>query len=238
MIIRVGRLQTNNFQVDDQYVSSVHCEIWKSDNVWHLRDLNSTNGTRVNGALITHRVINDGDRITIGQTTYRFRDGNLLQVRGPESEGSPIVQTQNRDTTLETSIRQEIPNPPPSNKSMAGDRLLRSVKKRWRTVSPVALLILLLTWISLFLLGVFQSPSETEEYRTLKARHDQVTSQISEINAKLTKISDENLLKKDFLEALLMQVQEDLNQLGADVPKLENKVSELQNVVDEVSEFK
>ena len=35
-------------------------------------DLRSTNGTRVNGAPVRERVLEDGDEITVGTTTLRF----------------------------------------------------------------------------------------------------------------------------------------------------------------------
>jgi pSer/pThr/pTyr-binding forkhead associated (FHA) protein len=37
-----------------------------------VADLRSTNGTKVNGAPVTERVLEDGDEITVGTTTLRF----------------------------------------------------------------------------------------------------------------------------------------------------------------------
>ncbi len=75
----VGRDDGADIVVDDPGVSRRHSEIRVTNDGPHLvssiRDLNSTNGTFVNGDRITSQRLEDGDRITIGRTTATFRAG-------------------------------------------------------------------------------------------------------------------------------------------------------------------
>jgi hypothetical protein len=67
-LITLGRLPDNNIQVDDASVSSHHAQLNLSGNGnYLLKDLNSTNGTRVNGAPVTDTQLRNGDRVRLGK---------------------------------------------------------------------------------------------------------------------------------------------------------------------------
>jgi hypothetical protein len=70
--ITIGRLPESTIVINDPNASRRHAEIRRSGNDVVVVDLNSTNGTRVNGATIRERVLNDGDQIVIGTTLLRF----------------------------------------------------------------------------------------------------------------------------------------------------------------------
>ena len=70
--ITIGRLPESTIVVNDPNASRRHAEIRRSGNDAVVVDLNSTNGTRVNGATIRERVLNDGDQIVIGTSVLRF----------------------------------------------------------------------------------------------------------------------------------------------------------------------
>ncbi len=70
--ITIGRLPESTVVVNDPNVSRRHAEIRRSGNDVVVVDLNSTNGTRVNGATVRERVLNDGDQIVIGTSVIRF----------------------------------------------------------------------------------------------------------------------------------------------------------------------
>lgn len=58
------------FTINDSYVSRIHCEFNMIDGIISVKDLNSTNGTKVNGELIcpmTKVFLETGDRIKIGK---------------------------------------------------------------------------------------------------------------------------------------------------------------------------
>ena len=69
----IGRLPDSDFVVDDRTVSRHHATIRREGSLWVLVDLDSTNGTRVNGERIDGRaVIRPGDEIGFGAATARF----------------------------------------------------------------------------------------------------------------------------------------------------------------------
>lgn len=70
--VRVGRGQDVDIRLDDSSVSRVHAEIVLS-NPPVIRDLNSTNGTTVNGKPVTEAVLHDGALIVLGTVHLTFR---------------------------------------------------------------------------------------------------------------------------------------------------------------------
>ncbi len=70
--ITIGRAQDNTFQIDDPSVSSRHAQLLLIDSRYQLKDLNSTNGTRVNSELVTDTFLRVGDRIRFGKVEARF----------------------------------------------------------------------------------------------------------------------------------------------------------------------
>ncbi|MCK9589263.1 MAG: FHA domain-containing protein [Terrimicrobiaceae bacterium] len=64
--ITIGRLADNSLQIDDGSVSSRHAEIDLEAGAYHLHDLESTNGTFVNGERVTDAVLRHGDEVRLG----------------------------------------------------------------------------------------------------------------------------------------------------------------------------
>lgn len=73
-ITRLGRGSECDIRVEDPGVSRNHCEIVIGQPVV-LRDLDSTNGTLINGERITTVDLTDGTEIQLGGTTLVFRSG-------------------------------------------------------------------------------------------------------------------------------------------------------------------
>lgn len=73
--IFIGRDKTNSICLKDEKVSKFHCEInmaWNQDSGQVIiKDLNSTNGTYINGGIIKHAVLKSGDKIGVGDTVFR-----------------------------------------------------------------------------------------------------------------------------------------------------------------------
>lgn len=70
----IGRLQGNDVRIDNPTVSGHHSLIINILNDSFLEDLNSTNGTYVNGRLIKKHALQNGDVITVGRHQLRFVD--------------------------------------------------------------------------------------------------------------------------------------------------------------------
>ncbi|MEY3618646.1 MAG: hypothetical protein RL726_1344 [Actinomycetota bacterium] len=69
----VGRSADNAIVFDDPNVSRRHAEIAPSSGGWVLKDLGSTNGTKVNGVVVSgERALRDGDIISVASHTIRY----------------------------------------------------------------------------------------------------------------------------------------------------------------------
>jgi ABC transport system ATP-binding/permease protein len=73
----VGRAKTNSVVVEDALASRVHATLTLTPAGLEIRDNNSSNGTFVNGSLITSAMLRDGDVVTIGNTDL-LATGNTL----------------------------------------------------------------------------------------------------------------------------------------------------------------
>lgn len=73
----LGRRPYNDIVIDNLAVSGEHAVLRMSGNEVQLEDLNSTNGTYLNGKAIKKQVLHDNDKVEIGKYTMKFvNDGN------------------------------------------------------------------------------------------------------------------------------------------------------------------
>jgi pSer/pThr/pTyr-binding forkhead associated (FHA) protein len=79
----VGRLPDNDIRIDNAAVSGHHALVINILNDSFLEDLNSTNGTYVNGKLIKKHALQHGDVITVGHHALRFVDS---EAEEPQDE--------------------------------------------------------------------------------------------------------------------------------------------------------
>ena len=71
----IGRLADNDIHIDNMAVSGHHALIINILKDSFLEDLNSTNGTYVNGKLIKKHALQEGDVITIGRHALKYASG-------------------------------------------------------------------------------------------------------------------------------------------------------------------
>jgi hypothetical protein len=72
-LIAVGRAADNDVILDDPQVSRHHCQLKLQHGAYGFVDLQSRNGSMVNGQPVAEIALADGDRIRIGSTTMEFR---------------------------------------------------------------------------------------------------------------------------------------------------------------------
>jgi pSer/pThr/pTyr-binding forkhead associated (FHA) protein len=88
----VGRLPDNDIRIDNAAVSGHHSLIINILNDSFLEDLNSTNGTYVNGKLIKKHALQHGDVITVGHHQLRYVDDQASQAPEDEFEKTMVIE--------------------------------------------------------------------------------------------------------------------------------------------------
>src|SRR5262245_34201300 len=69
-VMTVGRRESCDVRLNFPNVSGVHCELTFREGYWYLRDMHSTNGTKVNGARVQEKLLHPNDKVTIGKKVY------------------------------------------------------------------------------------------------------------------------------------------------------------------------
>jgi hypothetical protein len=70
--LSIGRLDSCDIVLSDTGVSRKHAEVRREGDEWVIVDLNSTNGTIVNGQTVRRHRLAQGDRIEVGETTIEY----------------------------------------------------------------------------------------------------------------------------------------------------------------------
>ena len=76
----VGRKEDCDVRLDHKSVSKVHCVLVKTDGLLLLRDLGSTNGTRVNGTRVRRAALLPNDKVSFANFHFRIHLGPLEPV--------------------------------------------------------------------------------------------------------------------------------------------------------------
>ena len=66
----LGRREACDISLQFPNISGKHCELSFKDGLWIIRDLDSTNGVKVNGEHITKKILHNGDVITLAKRSY------------------------------------------------------------------------------------------------------------------------------------------------------------------------
>jgi len=88
-VVTVGRLHDNQLEIDDVSVSSHHAQLMLEGGDYHLKDLNSTNGTRVNGQNISEQQLQDGDLVRFGKIEAHYHS-EIPASRRPVPEAAKL----------------------------------------------------------------------------------------------------------------------------------------------------
>ncbi len=88
----VGRLPDNDIRIDNAAVSGHHSLIINILNDSFLEDLNSTNGTYVNGKLIKKHALQHDDVITVGHHQLRFLEDQAEAMPEDEFEKTMVIE--------------------------------------------------------------------------------------------------------------------------------------------------
>jgi pSer/pThr/pTyr-binding forkhead associated (FHA) protein len=88
----VGRVDDNTFQIVQPSVSSHHCEVLLRGNDVVIKDLNSTNGTFINGQQVTgEAVLKPGQVLRLGEVEIRLESGAPASASAKRQMDSTMV---------------------------------------------------------------------------------------------------------------------------------------------------
>jgi pSer/pThr/pTyr-binding forkhead associated (FHA) protein len=164
--ISIGREEGNSVQLNDERVSRYHAKIQEDQGQLVLTDLESTNGTRVNGEPVPLTILRVGDRIALGRSVLLVGSPEQIdKIMGAVPPAAPGMQTVNLNEQLgDKTHRAGTPDEfsPDSNRS---DELKFQLNYHANGVSPA-----------------FRESTDDPETTTQRARPD-VPSRLSPAQA-------------------------------------------------------
>jgi pSer/pThr/pTyr-binding forkhead associated (FHA) protein len=106
--VKIGRRQDNDIVINDPSVSSHHCCIVRSDRKYGIRDLESTNGTRVNGAAVAEQRLAPKDIVQIGSVEFMF-DGEDVETDAADLAATTEIEVTAAPVAAPDSFRSVSP---------------------------------------------------------------------------------------------------------------------------------
>jgi len=98
--VTIGREEGNSIQLNDERISRYHLKLQVDNDKIVATDLESTNGTKVNGEDIQVRIVRDGDMISLGRSLLLVGSHSdidrRIAARHPEADGSRGSQLRER----------------------------------------------------------------------------------------------------------------------------------------------
>ncbi|MFO0848847.1 MAG: FHA domain-containing protein [Gemmataceae bacterium] len=85
--VTIGREEGNALRLNDERISRYHAKVQAEDGDIILTDLDSTNGTRVNGAAVQIRRLRAGDQVSVGRTMLLF--GTMEEIEARRAGATP-----------------------------------------------------------------------------------------------------------------------------------------------------
>jgi pSer/pThr/pTyr-binding forkhead associated (FHA) protein len=89
----IGRLEDNTFQLAEPSVSGHHCELLLRGNEVQVKDLDSTNGTFINGQRVNESALKPGQILRLGQIEMRLEGvATTAGAKKPLTQTRPVSQ--------------------------------------------------------------------------------------------------------------------------------------------------
>ncbi len=126
----VGRGPTNRIILLDNKVSARHAQIENRGERYLLRDLNSTNGTFVNGKSVTQAVLKPGDRVRLGQTILKV----ISIYVGPVSRANVRIREERETRPAPVKARVRKQDPPPVIEKPGNDTSMPTLVEAYRNL--------------------------------------------------------------------------------------------------------
>lgn len=101
----IGRVEDNVFQIPEPSVSSHHCEVELRGNDIIVKDLNSTNGTYINGQKVSEGPLKPGEILRLGQIEMRLETEAPAPASPKKLDQTLVMQRGVNLSELETGAR-------------------------------------------------------------------------------------------------------------------------------------
>jgi pSer/pThr/pTyr-binding forkhead associated (FHA) protein len=116
----IGRSEDCDIRIDHKSVSKLHCVLVKTDGLVLLRDLGSTNGTRVNGQRVRRAALLPNDHLAIAAFRYKVKFGDSMD--DSDHLQIPIPADANRDADDDGPEEKPLdPKSPPLRRNALPD---------------------------------------------------------------------------------------------------------------------
>lgn len=105
-LITIGRKPDNDIEIDNLAVSGHHARIFKAGDWFLIEDLDSLNGTFVNGKMIRESPLKNGDEVLIGKHILKFVSTEVTTTHEPV----PVLKKGSESETMmiDSKVQQEI----------------------------------------------------------------------------------------------------------------------------------
>ncbi|MBW2146643.1 MAG: FHA domain-containing protein [Deltaproteobacteria bacterium] len=118
--VTIGRSEENDITIDNMAVSGKHAKLIHEGDAYILYDLNSLNGTFVNGAKTSKTSLKNNDQIIIGKHTLIFKDDSFPEKKAPitssdmSATGETIIldTRKQRELLSQAAPEQVVPSKP------------------------------------------------------------------------------------------------------------------------------
>lgn len=100
--ITIGREEGNVVQLNDERISRFHVKIQEDDGRLVVTDLDSTNGTRINGHVCNLKILRYGDTISVGRTVLLVGTREQVAAWYDDNDGSSANSSLSSDHSSDT----------------------------------------------------------------------------------------------------------------------------------------
>jgi predicted component of type VI protein secretion system len=116
----VGRKEDCDLRLEHKSVSKLHCVIVKTDGMLFIRDLGSTNSTRVNGQRVRRSALMPNDQLTIANYKFKVQFGEDIDAGAHPDEYTQHLDAKEVVKLLQRAKAQQ-PNPTHTNAEECDD---------------------------------------------------------------------------------------------------------------------
>lgn len=89
----IGRVSTNDIQLDQEKISKKHAKLLRcSANTFLLEDLDSKNGTYINGLRISRKLVDINETVQLANNSYLLKDLILTSLNSKSNSQKPILK--------------------------------------------------------------------------------------------------------------------------------------------------